>query len=82
MRTAFMHWLWVFLVLCLTGCQHIQLAKSPLPVKLIDGAQPPSNLPAKQSAATNKPTLPQKNRPVPPNTAEVRTDIFLLEDWF
>lgn len=83
MRIVFMHWLWVLLVLCLTGCQHIQLAKSPLPVKIIDGTRTPKSLSAKQSAADHKPTLPQKNRPTASiNTVEARTGIYLLEDWF
>lgn len=74
-------------LLCLSGCQHIQLARSPLPVKLVDGQITTIERQTDGRTIAEKPSvstaLPQKNRPVSPITLpEVRGGVFLLEDWF
>lgn len=63
-------------VATLTGCQHIQLVRSPLPITL----HPITHSQQLEQAIT--PTLPQKNKPQKPSAAEHVRQVYLLEDWF
>lgn len=66
------------MLLTLTGCQHIQLAHSPLPVTLHppkNTSQPPYVLSCKDTSAKNRqaPTL---------CTNKNKQAFYILEDWF
>ncbi|OOS06365.1 hypothetical protein [Moraxella cuniculi] len=67
----------ILAALSLTACQNIQLAPSPLPIKL---NEPQPVITPSQSQGSNQ--LPQKNRPAKTKPPQVRGRVFLLEDWF
>lgn len=63
-------------LISLSGCQHIQVTKSPMPVVV----HTREKLPPKPEAASAD-ALPTKYRPTP-TTIQQPSTIFILEDWF
>ncbi|UTO05561.1 hypothetical protein NKT77_02610 [Moraxella sp. FZLJ2107] len=64
------------MVMILTGCQHIQVTRSPLPITLH-----PVTAPMQATHHSEHMTLPQKNKPKPSQAEQLR-HAYLLEDWF
>lgn len=63
-------------LISLSGCQHIQVTKSPMPVVVHTREKSP---PKPEAASAD--ALPTKNRPTPTTIQQPNT-IFILEDWF
>lgn len=72
---------------CMVGCQHIQVARSPIPVTLTPNAAQKAALASNHSTRSHDPIiLSPTNQPIKnksdakktPNT----TEFFLLESWF
>lgn len=70
----------VLMALIMTGCQHIQLVRSPLPVTLADVVQDePAGITYQQSVPN---TIPVKNRPPKLTPKQQVQQVYLLENWF
>lgn len=63
-------------LISLSGCQHIQATKSPIPIIIHSHTKLPS-----QPEPTPTDAMPTKNPPISPQTQKPNT-IFILEDWF
>lgn len=63
-------------LISLSGCQHIQVTKSPIPIIIHSHKKLPS-----QPKTTPADAMPTKNPPISPQTQKPDT-IFILEDWF
>lgn len=63
-------------LISLSGCQHIQATKSPIPIIVHSHTKLPS-----QPKPTPTDAVPTENRPISPPTQKSNT-IFILEDWF
>lgn len=63
-------------LISLSGCQHIQATKSPMPVVVHTREKSPP-----KPEAVSADALPTKNRSTPTTIQQPNT-IFILEDWF
>lgn len=63
-------------LISLSGCQHIQATKSPIPIIIHSHTKLPS-----QPEPTPTDAMPTKNSPTSPTIQKPNT-IFILEDWF
>lgn len=63
-------------LISLSGCQHIQVTKSPIPIIIHSHTKSSS-----QPKPTPTDAVPTENRPISPPTQKSNT-IFILEDWF
>ncbi|OAV29021.1 hypothetical protein [Moraxella catarrhalis] len=63
-------------LISLSGCQHIQATKSPIPIIIHSHTKLPS-----QPEPTPTDAVPTKNHPISQPTQNPNM-IFILEDWF
>lgn len=70
----------MLLTVVMTGCQHIQLVRSPLPVTLADVSHDDATSIAYQQSMPS--TIPVKNRPPKLTPRQQVQQVYLLENWF
>lgn len=70
----------MLLTVVMTGCQHIQLVRSPLPVTLADVSHDDTTSIAYQQSMPS--TIPVKNRPPKLTPRQQVQQVYLLENWF
>lgn len=70
----------ILLAVIMTGCQHIQLVRSPLPVTLADVSHDDTTSIAYQQSMPS--TIPVKNRAPKLTPKQQVQQVYLLENWF
>ncbi len=70
----------MLLTVIMTGCQHIQLVRSPLPVTLADVSHDDTTSIAYQQSMPS--IIPVKNRPPKLTPRQQVQQVYLLENWF
>ncbi|WP_143821339.1 hypothetical protein [Moraxella pluranimalium] len=70
----------MLLAVIMTGCQHIQLVRSPLPVTLADVSHDDKTSIVYQQSMPS--TIPVKNRPPKLTPRQQVQQVYLLENWF